>query len=151
MQSEFRAKVTLFHCINSIGDGETLPKTKDLDYELNAVKLPCSGMATEVFLLKAFEAGVDAVVVMGCLKKECRFAEGSTRAHKRVNATKKILDEIGLDGRRLELHFINQGDTFGAVKIIRETVANLQDLGPNPAVIVEQTQHDEYQPISSAL
>ncbi len=89
-------------------------------------------MVKDVFLLKAFEAGADGVLVFVCPKGMCRYVEGNIRAAKRVNWVKHLLDEIGLDGRRLDLFHLNLGDD-AAVDIIRKTVSVLMDLGPNPA------------------
>jgi len=46
-------------------------------------------------LLKAFEAGADAVFVAGCLEGECHYLTGNLRAKKRVNKLKKDLAQMG--------------------------------------------------------
>ena len=55
-------------------------------------------MTREVVLLRAFEAGADAVVVMVCPQDTCHYLQGNVRTAKRVTRVKKLLDEIGLDG-----------------------------------------------------
>lgn len=124
-----RLKITVFHCFNA------LPATafgKD-DFDVKGIKMPCSSMTREVFLLRAFEAGADAVLVLVCPQGSCRYIEGNIRAGKRVARVKEILDEIGLDGRRLNIFSIPQGDKSAAVNIIDKTVSDLVELGPNPA------------------
>jgi F420-non-reducing hydrogenase iron-sulfur subunit len=128
-----RPKITLFHCINTFnGGGVESPFAGGEAVEIKAVKLPCSGMVKDVFLLRAFESGSDAVVVLTCPEERCRHLDGSTRAKKRVEYTKKLLDEIDFDGRRLSVCPLSSGDVTEAERIIRETVSGLTQLGPNP-------------------
>ncbi len=131
--------ITIFHCINTFADGNFLPVGDNVNCELNMVKLPCSGMVKDVFLLRAFESGADAVIVMACPEGECRHVEGNIRAQKRVEWTKKILDEIGLDSRRLTLVNISPGDVNSAIDAIQQTISSLADFIPNPPATVRET------------
>jgi F420-non-reducing hydrogenase iron-sulfur subunit len=133
MSRNVKSQITLFHCINTFTDSVSLPLPAETDLELKTVKMACSSMVKDVFLLRAFESGSDAVVVMVCPEGQCRYIEGNIRAKKRVGWVKKILDEIGLDGKRLSLHNIASGDIDAAAKIIRQVVSDLKDLGPSPA------------------
>ena len=130
--NKFRPKLTLFHCINSLPEGNTLPIGGEMACDIATVKMACSSMVKDVFLLKAFEAGADGVLVFVCPKGMCRYVEGNIRAAKRVNWVKHLLDEIGLDGRRLDLFHLHLGDD-AAVDIIQKAVSVLVDLGPSPA------------------
>jgi coenzyme F420-reducing hydrogenase delta subunit len=101
--------------------------------DLKFVSMACSSMVKDVFLLRAFEAGADAVIVLVCPEGKCRHVEGNIRAKKRVAWVKDLLDEIGLDGRRLSLFNISENDKGNVVQIIRDTAGALDELGPNPA------------------
>jgi F420-non-reducing hydrogenase iron-sulfur subunit len=124
-----RAKITVFHCFNALTDTAFL----DEEYNIQDIKLPCSSMMREVVLLRAFEAGADAVVVLACPEGTCHYLQGNLRTAKRVARVKKILDEIGLDGRRLNLYNIPHGDQSAVIRIIEQTMSELAKLGPNPA------------------
>jgi coenzyme F420-reducing hydrogenase delta subunit len=50
-----------------------------------------------------------------------------------VERVKKMLDEIGLDGRRINLYSIPHGDQQAANRIMDRTVAEVARLGRNPA------------------
>jgi F420-non-reducing hydrogenase iron-sulfur subunit len=77
----FQPKITIFHCVNAI----TNPYGSDnVNCEVKTIKMPCSSMTRDVFLLRAFEAGADAVIVVVCPEGTCRHLEGNTRAVKRV-------------------------------------------------------------------
>ena len=133
MDKNFKPKITLFHCINTFSDGASLPIAAEVGCELQSIKLPCSSMVKDVFLLRAFEAGSDAVIVLVCPEGQCRYVEGNLRAKKRVIWVKKLLDEIGLDGRRLSIFNVSSEDEGTAVRILQKIRSDLADLGPNPA------------------
>jgi F420-non-reducing hydrogenase iron-sulfur subunit len=134
MTENFKPKITVFHCINAFGDTAELSLSGNKTCEIKTVKMACSSMVKDVFLLRAFEAGADAVVVMVCPEGQCRYVEGNIRAKKRVAWVRNLLDEIGLDGRRLSLTNMAAGDKAAAGQTINSVLKNLAELGPNPAV-----------------
>jgi F420-non-reducing hydrogenase iron-sulfur subunit len=123
-------KITLFHCYNAL---DNLRFEDNADVEVNSVKLPCSSMTRETVLLRAFEAGADAVIVLVCPPGLCRHLDGNIRAEKRVERMKKLLDSIGLDGRRLNIFSIPANDHEAIHHIIDCTISDLGRLGTNPA------------------
>ena len=133
MNSEFKPKISVFHCINSFNDAEAMSGRDNETVDLKFISMACSSMVKDVFLLRAFEAGADAVIVLVCPEGQCRFVEGNIRAKLRVAWVQNLLDEIGLNGKRLALHNISAKDTDDAGKAIQEMRAVLDDLGPNPA------------------
>ena len=133
MKKLFKPKITLFHCINAFNEGASLPLTGANDFEMKTVKLPCSSMVKDVFLLRAFEAGSDGVLVLVCPEGQCRYLEGNIRAKKRVEWVQNLLDEIGLNGKRLSISNISIGDEDATAQIIKKTLKDLDELGPNPA------------------
>jgi len=133
METQFKPEITVFHCINTFPDGADLPLSESEDFSIKSFKLPCSSMVKDVYLLRAFEAGADAVLVFVCPEGQCRYVEGNIRAGKRVQFVKKLLDEIEIDGRRLALFNIAAGDAAAAVEIIHKALPELVKLGPNPA------------------
>ena len=134
MKKKFKPTITVFYCINTLFEEVSLLAGGENNYELKTVKLPCSGMVKDVFLLKAFEAGADAVVVLVCPEEQCRHVQGSIRARKRVEWVQNLLDEIGLSGRRLSIFNISSEGRASSTEIIRKALSDLDELGPNPAV-----------------
>ena len=123
-------KLTLFHCLNSFEETSSMFD----GCEAKTVKMACSSMTKDIHLLKAFEAGADAVLVMVCPEKGCRYAEGSIRAKKRVDYVKTILDDIGMDSKRLNIYNTIAKDTGSIKDIIQNTISELETIGPNPAL-----------------
>jgi F420-non-reducing hydrogenase iron-sulfur subunit len=63
---------------------------------------------------------------------DCHFLEGNLRAKERVAHAKEILDEIGMDGRRLEMYHIGASDAPNWAKAVREMTERALELGANP-------------------
>lgn len=128
--NKFKAKITVFHCINAFTENTSLDTE---DRSVKIVKMPCSGMTTEVFMLKAFESGADAVAILVCPEGACRYMEGNMRARKRVEKTQKVLDEIGVGGARLSLHNLAAKDSREVNTLLDGIVETVREMGKNPA------------------
>lgn len=130
MALSFKPRITVFHCINAFTEKQSLSSEQA---DVKTIRMPCSGMTTEVYLLKAFEAGADAVAVLVCPQGVCRYTEGSLRAEKRIGKTRSVLDEIGVNGQRLTLHQTRASDKDSIESILNGILEDLKTLGPNPA------------------
>jgi F420-non-reducing hydrogenase iron-sulfur subunit len=133
MNEKILPKITVMYCINSFTEKASFHAGFKNDVELNFVKLACSSMVKDVYLLRAFEAGSDAVLVFVCPEGHCRYVEGNIRAKKRITWVQDLLNEIGLDGKRLSLFHLAPQDETAAAKIIKDILAELEDLGLSPA------------------
>jgi coenzyme F420-reducing hydrogenase delta subunit len=104
-----------------------------LSYPTNIkiIKLPCTGKIDVVYLLKTFLSGADGVYVAGCMEGDCHYLTGNLRARKRVEYAKKILDEVGIGGERLEMYNMSaaQGPRF--VEVANEMNEKIKNLGPS--------------------
>ncbi len=96
------------------------------------LRVPCSGKVDALHLLKAFEKGADGVYVAGCLEGDCHFKNGNIRAAKRVAYVKKLLDEIGIGGERLEMVTMSAGMGERFAEVASSMTEKIRQLGPNP-------------------
>ncbi len=138
------ARVTVFRCVNSSrpGTGEWRDSQPSWPFPIHEVVIPCAGRLQPEHLLKAFEAGADAVCVVTCAGDECRYLEGSRRAERRADHVRKLLDEIGLGGHRLLVFHLDaagqNGDKLrragnhGSPAAMRDMVAAGLALQPSP-------------------
>jgi F420-non-reducing hydrogenase iron-sulfur subunit len=105
-----------------------------LSYPANVkvVKVPCTGTVDSLLILKAFESGADGVYLAGCLEGECNFLKGNLRAKKRVQYVKTLLEEVGLEGDRVQMYNMSaaQGQRFA--EVAREMTEKIRALGPSP-------------------
>jgi len=119
-------KITIFYCINICQNDDFLPSADDNQIEFRINKLPCSLMVKDLFFLKAFESGSDAVLVFTCADNACRNLEGNKKADKRVARTKKLLSEAGLNEYHLEIYKIKSGDSKSMDKFISDAIEILK-------------------------
>ncbi len=99
---------------------------------IRIIRLPCTGKVDVIHMMEAFQKGADGVYVAGCLEGECHFIRGNLRASKRVEYTKKLLDEIGVEGERLEMYNIAASDGPRFAEVAREMHDKITALGPSP-------------------
>jgi len=99
---------------------------------VRVLRLPCTGKLDGAYILKAFERGVDGVIVAGCLEGGCHFQEGNLRAKNRTALVRQLLEEAGLEPERLEMFNLSsaQGQTFA--DIVELMTQRIRELGPNP-------------------
>ena len=132
--ADFEPRIVAFCCYYCAYSAADLAGSLRLQYPptIRVIEVPCSGKVDPVILLKAFEEGADGVYVAGCLEGDCHFLKGNFRAKKRVAAVKKILDQIGLDGRRLEMFNLSAAMGTRFAEIATEMTARIKELGPSP-------------------
>src|SRR4030042_2955257 len=96
------------------------------------VRLPCTGKTDTRYIREAFEQGAEGVYEIACPIGNCHHVRGNERGLARVKRAKKILDEIGLGGERLDMFFMSgsQGQSFAMAA--QTMVERIRKLGPNP-------------------
>jgi coenzyme F420-reducing hydrogenase delta subunit len=80
--------------------------------------------------MKAFEKGADGVLVAGCEEGSCHFKEGNLLAKRRVNYTRDILAEVGLEPERLRMVNVSAASAQKFAEIVRDMVETVRKLGP---------------------
>ncbi len=99
---------------------------------VRVLRLPCTGKVDVDYLMKAFEQGVDGVIVAGCLEGGCHFQEGNLYARKRVGLAKDVLAEAGIEGERLEMFNLSSAEGNRFAEIVQQMTERIKELGPNP-------------------
>lgn len=131
---DFEPTIVAFCCHYCAYGAADLAGSMRLNYPTNIriIRLPCTGKVTPIFLLRAFEKGADGVYVAGCLEGDCHFIHGNLVAKPRVNYTKRLIAEVGLEPERLEMFNMSaaMGPTFA--EVAREFTERIRKLGPSP-------------------
>lgn len=99
---------------------------------VKVLRLPCTGKLDHIYVLRAFERGVDGVFVAGCLPGQCHFLEGNTNARKRVEHLKTLLPRVGIDPERLEMFNLSAAQGPRWAEICTEFTERIKKLGPSP-------------------
>ena len=131
---EFEPVIVAFCCHYCAYTAADMAGSQRICYPANVkiIRVPCSGKVDTIHILKAFEGGADGVYVAGCLEGDCHFKTGNVRAAKRVTYARKLLDDIGIDGQRLEMVNLSAGMGERFAEIARQITEKIRTLGPNP-------------------
>ena len=98
---------------------------------LRVIEVPCAGSIGVLQLMKEFEAGADAVMVIACHHGNCSAERGNSLARQRLEKVGLLLKEMGLPWERLMFRTIaaNMGRRF--CEIMDEAVKMIEKPGPN--------------------
>lgn len=131
---KFEPEILAFCCTYCAYAAADLAGSMRLHYPPNVkiVKMPCTGKIDSLYILRAFEKGADGVYVAGCLEGNCHFLEGNINAKRRVKYLKKVLDEIGIGGDRLDMFNMSAAMGSRFAEVANEFTQRIRDLGPSP-------------------
>jgi F420-non-reducing hydrogenase iron-sulfur subunit len=97
---------------------------------VHIIRTPCTGRLEVDYFMKAFENGADGVLVAGCEEGSCHFKEGNLLAKRRVNYTRDLLSEAGLEEERLRMVNVSAASAQKFAEIVRDMVETVRKLGP---------------------
>lgn len=100
-------------------------------YAPNTYILPvvCPAMFPEDFYLRAFERGIDAILVMYS-GTDCPYKGGAERTAQLINKVYPLMTERGIDTRRLRLVAICTVCTSAFMREITQMNQTLAEIGP---------------------
>jgi len=144
-KSSYEPEITAFYCVYCGYMAADTAGALHIQYPANVkfIRLPCTGKTDIRYLLEAFEQGADGVYVVACPIGNCHHVRGNERGLARIKRAKKILDEIGIGGDRLDIFFMSgsQGQAFAlAAQTMTERI---RQLGPNPLKVAERAQDEK--------
>lgn len=129
---EFEPEIIAFCCHYCAFAAADMAGSMRLKYPPNVkvIRLPCTGKLDPSYVMKAFESGVDGVLVAGCLEGQCHYVDGNIRARKRIEYLKRILSETGIDPERVEIY--NMSSSMGPefARVATEMTDRIKKLGP---------------------
>lgn len=101
------------------------------DYAANVYVLPvvCPAMFPKDFYLRTFEKGIDAILVMYS-GTDCPYKGGAERTAVIINQVYPLMQERGIDTRRLRLTAICTVCTRPFLKEVNEMNELLRGIGP---------------------
>ena len=94
------------------------------------IRTMCSGRVDPAFVLKAFQLGADGVIVMGCHLGDCHYQEGNYKTIRRIPFLKRLVEQFGIDPRRLRLEWVSASEGERFAEIVNSFTEEIRALGP---------------------
>lgn len=128
----FEPKIVGFLCNWCSYTGADLAGTARLHYPPNVVsiRVMCSGRVDPAFILDAFRRGADGVLVCGCHPGDCHYVNGNYKCMRRLPLTQLIVQQMGIDKRRLRLEWVSASEGNRFQEVITEFTEQIRALGP---------------------
>lgn len=90
----------------------------------------CSGRVDPELIMNAFKKGVDGVMVAGCHPGDCHYIDGNYKTLRRMAMLRPMLEQFGLDTRRLRLEWVSAGEGGKFQQVINDFIEVITNLGP---------------------
>ena len=137
MEKEFEPNILGFLCNWCSYAGADLAGTSRMKYPTNlkSIRVMCSGRVDPAFVLDAFKKGIDGVLIAGCHPGDCHYQSGNYKTNRRVKLLKKLLEELGIDPKRLRFEYVSASEGQKFATVVTEFVTEIKKLGPNPIII----------------
>ena len=128
----FEPKMVGFCCNWCSYTGADLAGTSRIKYPPNVrvIRVMCSGRVAPEMVMKAFSAGADGVLVLGCHIGDCHYVSGNHRTKKRMALLKNMLGYLGIDPRRLRLEWVSAGEGAKFAEVVGEFTKQIKELEP---------------------
>jgi coenzyme F420-reducing hydrogenase delta subunit len=128
----FEPKILAFLCNWCAYAGADLAGISRFQYPPNTrtIRVMCSGRIDPVFISKAFLAGFDGTMVLGCHPGDCHYLTGNFQAEKKIDLTRKLFEMAGIGSERILLDWVSAGEGERFAQIVRQFVEKMRQLGP---------------------
>jgi quinone-modifying oxidoreductase subunit QmoB len=136
------ARILVFLCRNSAARAVEAARLKGLAWPEGAsfIEVPCAGKLDPIYVLDAFRAGFDGVLILSCFPDACYSLEGSTWAGHRLVHLQNLLAEAGQDPRRLAQQGVAPVMSSEALAWVEQMKRDVAALGPNPLKAAARTR-----------
>ena len=132
MDKEFEPNIVAFLCNWCSYAGADLAGTSRIQYPPNVkvIRVMCSGRVNPMFVLNAFQQGIDGVIIGGCHPGECHYENGNYLARRRFTILKNLLEYVGIDPRRVQMTWISASEGGKFAEVVKNATDELRKLGP---------------------
>lgn len=105
---------------------------KKIQYPTNIriIKVVCAGRVSPMFVLRALSRGADGVLIGGCYEQDCHYRIGFKQAKQRTEALKELLEDAGIDSRRVRIISANAQEGYKIANEVSDFIEFLEEIGP---------------------
>jgi coenzyme F420-reducing hydrogenase delta subunit len=132
--TDFEPKIIGFLCNWCSYAGADLCGVSRYQYPTNIriIRVMCSTRLDPTIIMEMLIQGADGVLVGGCHPGDCHYIKGNFYTERKINLTKKLLKEAGIDTNRLRLEWISASEGERFSNVIKEFTNKVKELGPSP-------------------
>ncbi len=129
---EFEPEIIAFLCNWCSYAGADLAGVSREQYPSNAlnIKVMCSSRVSPEHVFESFHEGADAVLIAGCHPGDCHYIDGNYKTMRKANLMKKMMEDFGIDPRRLRLEWVSSAEGGKFAKLMKEITEEIRELGP---------------------
>jgi F420-non-reducing hydrogenase iron-sulfur subunit len=132
VENEFEPNILAFLCNWCSYAGADLAGTSRLQYPPNVkiIRVMCSGRINPLFIINAFQQGVDGVLIGGCHPGECHYEQGNYLARRRTTLLKNMVEYLGIDPLRVQMTWVSASEGGKFAQVIQQVTEEIKKLGP---------------------
>jgi F420-non-reducing hydrogenase iron-sulfur subunit len=133
-REEDEVRILAFLCNWCSYAGADLAGVSRLQYPAQVldVRVMCTGTISPYFVMKAFQEGMDGVIVAGCHIGDCHYLKGNYLTAKRFQYLREALEVFGIEKDRLRLEWVSAAEGEKFANLIRDFTQRINELGPSP-------------------
>ena len=102
-----------------------------LPADLRTIRVMCLSGVHPGLMLRAFEAGADGVLLLGCDPRKCHYGSGGEIAEAQLATTRRLMSTLGIDERRIRLETAAPESSDRLMRSLRNFTRAVERLGPN--------------------
>ncbi|MCJ7589442.1 MAG: hydrogenase iron-sulfur subunit [Candidatus Aminicenantes bacterium] len=132
-------------CTSSAADAAGTSRIHHAPNNIN-MRVMCSSRVDPQHILYAFKEGADGVFLGGCHPGDCHYVEGNYKTLRRITLFKAMLQDLGIDPKRLRLEWISAAEGKKYAVTMDEFTEQIRALGPlhlNEKALVQEVVKDE--------
>lgn len=130
---DFEPKIVGIFCYWCTTQAAELAGTSRMTYPQNVriVKTMCTSRVDPQLIMWAFKEGADGVLVSGCHPPgDCHYVDGNVKWYRKYSLLKKLIEQIGIDPKRLRQEWISASEADKLKQVITEFTGDLKSMGP---------------------
>lgn len=128
----FEPRIVGFLCNWCSYTGADLAGTSRIKYlpNVRVIRVMCSARVDPGFVIRAFRAGADGVLLCGCHPGDCHYSEGNYKTMRRFPLLKRLLAEYGIEPERVRLEWVSASEGQRFADVVNDMTRQVRALGP---------------------
>ncbi len=128
---DYEPQILVFCCNWCSYAGADLAGVSRFQYPPNIriIRVMCSSRVQPTFVLRAFQNGIDGVLITGCHIGDCHYISGNESTQVRMQHLAKLLKKLGIEEERFKLHWISASEGKQFSELITDFTRKIKQLG----------------------